>query len=408
MAVGRVFTKPVAAGLVAGDIGFAALRSVTDGAFDIELNGSLASVGGLDFSGASSMTDIASILSGALPSGLTASLRFGSVAIQTAAAGENATLDYAAAPGSGTDVSALLGLTRETGAQVWNGYTPAGLVAEAELVKTASHCNGRPVYGWTLDRAFRDTQEQKDFADWIESSAPAVFLAATNSVAAYNAADTTNIGYYASNKGYIRTATVYHNNAQVYPDISYLAFLLATNYSLPDSAVTMKFKQLDGIEPTMVTETQLAALNARRINVYTAVGNNSRTVREGVQGAETWFSDSIVNLDNFKEELQVEVYNVFLRNRKVPYTTKGQNLLVSAARKICAKYARNGVFADRDIEDPTTESGFTTVPATNITPVSVAFSTASERAERLAPPINITAYEASAMHRVSINVDVYN
>jgi len=66
------------------------------------------------------------------------------------------------------------------------------------------------------------------------------------------------------------------------------------------------------------------------------------------------------------------------------------------------------VFAPRDIESDTVESGFVTLPATNIVPVPVAFATTSERAARIAPPIKIDAYEAGAFHRVSINVDVYN
>ena len=235
-----------------------------------------------------------------------------------------------------------------------------------------------------------------------------MFSACTNSATAYNTADTTNIGYYCQNKGYIRTCVFYHDNPQVYPEVSYLAFALATNYSMPDAAVTLKFKQLDGIETVSMTETKLSALNARRINTYTLVGNNARTIREGVQAADTWFTDSIVNLDNFREELQVEVYNVFLRTPKVPYTTEGQNKLVSAARKICAKYTRNGVFADRDVEAPELESGYTTLPATSIEPVAVAFATTSERAARLAPPIHITAYEAGAFHKVSLRVDVFN
>jgi hypothetical protein len=48
------------------------------------------------------------------------------------------------------------------------------------------------------------------------------------------------------------------------------------------------------------------------------------------------------------------------------------------------------------------------VPATSITPVSIAYATASERALRVAPPISIVCYEAGAIHRVTINVSVFN
>ncbi|MDL2317125.1 DUF3383 domain-containing protein [Desulfovibrio sp. OttesenSCG-928-A18] len=410
LAVGRVFEDPVPAGLLAGDIRLTDLRVVEDGAFDIEVNGALVSVAGLDFSGCASLAQVAGVVAGAMPldAGLTVAVEYGGLCLSSVVLGDGATISYAEVPSQGTDVSSLLRLTKESGARLWQGYTPGGIAAEAALVRTASRCNQRLPYAWTLDARYRDTGAQKELADWAEALFPAWFSACTNAPSAYDATDTSNIGFYAMDKGYKRTSTIYHDNGLVYPDLSYAAYALATNYSLPDSAVTMKFKQLDGIEPSPLSETQLSALNARRINCYVYIGNNSRTVREGVQALDSWYTDSLVNLDNFREELQVEVYNVFLRSPKLPYTSAGQDKLVSAAARICRKYTRNGVFADRDVESDRVETGITTLPATNIEPVPVAFATASERASRTAPPILITAYEAGAFHKVSIRVDVYN
>jgi hypothetical protein len=407
LAVGRVCESPVAAGLIAGDIDFASLQGITNGAFDIEVNGALMQVASLDFAGVSTIEGIISLLTPKM-SGIAVQKKYGGLILETSTLGDLAALDYAASPTTGTDVSGLLGLTQAAGGQLWQGYTPQGLAAEAALVRLASRCNQKPPYGYIIDAKYRDTPDQKAMADWAESVTPAYFSACTNSITACNAADATNIGWYCNDKGYIRTGTIYHDNPQVYPDMSYLAFALATNYSLPDSAITMKFKQLDGIDPSLLTETQLATLIARRINSYVYIGNTSRTVREGVQALDTWYTDTLVNLDNFREELQVEVYNVFLRTPKAPYTSAGQNKLVSAAAKICRKYTANGVFASRDVEAPELESGYKTMPATTITPVPVAYATTSERAARMAPPIYIVAYEAGAMHKVSIMVDVYN
>lgn len=551
LAVGRVFESPVPAALVSGDIDFAALAQVQNGAFRLEVNQRPLQLAGLDFTGVTDLSGLAARLEQSLAAkraqspdspaaDLRASLKYGGLCLETVQSGDGAGLSYAqsplpeeesegaeeptapttpegaeepeepteptqteeqtgqtdnlsddqsdnqtanqtaeqseqpspaqqtdaqtdtqsdelsdnsptnpdanqqtANPGDAqtinlsdnqfanpaaasvaafsttasttastttplSDVSGLLGLTRAASARLWQGYTPAGLAAEAALVRQASICNGRPIYGWSLDGCWRDTDEQKRFADWIEPQAPAIFCGCTNSASAYTAGVTTNFGTYIQDKGYTRSAAFWHDNEQVYPDVSYLALALSVNYSLSDAAITLKFKELDGIEPAGLTETMLAVLTARNINCYTRVGNNARTVREGTQAAATWYTDTRVNLDNFREELQVEVYNAFLRNPKIPYTAAGQDLLVSAAAKICRKYTRNGVFAPRDVEAPELESGFTTLPAFDITPVPVAYSTASDRAARLAPPIQIVAYEAGAFHKVSIQVDVYN
>ncbi|CAK7078407.1 MAG: hypothetical protein MEBIL_02902 [Bilophila sp.] len=409
LAVGRVFTEPTAAELTGGQVALPGLANVTGGAFDIEVNDALVSVSGLSFDGTPTIAEVAEALNTALASkGVTVAASGNALRLVTTQAGDGASLGYAAAPSSGTDVSALLGLTSAKAASNIPGYTPGDLVSEIGLIQTAARCSGNAVYGWAIDAQYRDTDEQKAVADWAEGQSPAIFGACTNAPNAYDTANTTNIGYYAMNSGYRRTFTFYHDNPQVYPEMSYLALALSVNYALNNSTLTMKFKQLPGISTVPLTETQLAALESRRINTYVSIGNTSSVIREGVQAASDWFTDSLVNLDNYKEELQVEVYNVFLRNKKVPYTQAGQNLLVSAAAKINRRYTDNGTFAPRDVESDNTETGYDTLPATSITPASVAGATMSERAARIAPPIAITAYEAGAFHSVAIAVSVYN
>lgn len=397
--------------LTSGEIALADLYNVTDGAMTLVMNGATVNLYGLNFAtyGSSlTLNEVVQILTAAIGSNGLVEVSGQSIVISTNQKGEGVTIGYAYSASSITDLSAILALTQSTAASRIDGYTPGGLVSEVALIQTAARCAGRSVFAWTLDRQYRDTQDQKDFADWAEAQDQAYFSACTNSVQAYNTADTTNIGFYAHNKGYIKTSVMYHNNPQVYPDVSYAALALSVNYALENSTLTMKFKQLTGIETVPLTETQLSSLKARRINTYVSMGNSSSVVREGVQSADSWFTDSHVNLSNYKEELQVEVFNVFMRNKKVKYTSAGQDLLVSAAAKINNRYIRNGTFADREEETTDNETGYTTLPACTITPAPIYSATTSERANRVAPPIAIVAYEAGAFHSVAIDVTVYN
>lgn len=397
--------------LTSGEITLADLYNVTDGAMTLVMNGATVNLYGLNFAtyGSSlTLNEVVQILTAAIGSNGLVEVSGQSIVISTNQKGEGVTIDYAYSASSITDLSSILALTQSTAASRIDGYTPGGLVSEVALIQTAARCAGRSVFAWTLDRQYRDTQDQKDFADWAEAQDQAYFSACTNSVQAYNTADTTNIGFYAHNKGYIKTSVMYHNNPQVYPDVSYAALALSVNYALENSTLTMKFKQLTGIETVPLTETQLSSLKARRINTYVSMGNSSSVVREGVQSADSWFTDSHVNLSNYKEELQVEVFNVFMRNKKVKYTSAGQDLLVSAAAKINNRYIRNGTFADREEETTDNETGYTTLPACTITPAPIYSATTSERANRVAPPIAIVAYEAGAFHSVAIDVTVYN
>ena len=397
--------------LTSGEIVLADLYNVTDGAMTLVMNGAMVNLYGLNFAtyGSSlTLNEVVQILTAAIGSNGLVEVSGQSIVISTNQKGEGVTIGYASSASSITDLSSILALTQSTAASRIDGYTPGGLVSEVALIQTAARCAGRSVFAWTLDRQYRDTQDQKDFADWAEAQDQAYFSACTNSVQAYNTADTTNIGFYAHNKGYIKTSVMYHNNPQVYPDVSYAALALSVNYALENSTLTMKFKQLTGIETVPLTETQLSSLKARRINTYVSMGNSSSVVREGVQSADSWFTDSHVNLSNYKEELQVEVFNVFMRNKKVKYTSAGQDLLVSAAAKINNRYIRNGTFADREEETTDNETGYTTLPACTITPAPIYSATTSERANRVAPPIAIVAYEAGAFHSVAIDVTVYN
>lgn len=397
--------------LTSGEITLADLYNVTDGAMTLVMNGATVNLYGLNFAtyGSSlTLNEVAQILTAAIGSNGLVEVSGQSIVISTNQKGEGVTIGYASSASSITDLSAILALTQSTAVSRIDGYTPGGLVSEVALIQTAARCAGRSVFAWTLDRQYRDTQDQKDFADWAEAQDQAYFSACTNSVQAYNTADTTNIGFYAHNKGYIKTSVMYHNNPKVYPDVSYAALALSVNYALENSTLTMKFKQLTGIETVPLTETQLSSLKARRINTYVSMGNSSSVVREGVQSADSWFTDSHVNLSNYKEELQVEVFNVFMRNKKVKYTSAGQDLLVSAAAKINNRYIRNGTFADREEETTDNETGYTTLPACTITPAPIYSATTSERANRVAPPIAIVAYEAGAFHSVAIDVTVYN
>lgn len=397
--------------LTSGEITLADLYNVTDGAMTLVMNGATVNLYGLNFAtygNSLTLNEVVQILTAAIGSNGLVEVSDKSIVISTNQKGEGVTIGYASFASAITDLSAILALTQSTAASRIDGYTPGGLVSEVALIQTAARCAGRSVFAWTLDRQYRDTQDQKDFADWAEAQDQAYFSACTNSVQAYNTADTTNIGFYAHNKGYIKTSVMYHNNPQVYPDVSYAALALSVNYALENSTLTMKFKQLTGIETVPLTETQLSSLKARRINTYVSMGNSSSVVREGVQSADSWFTDSHVNLSNYKEELQVEVFNVFMRNKKVKYTSAGQDLLVSAAAKINNRYIRNGTFADREEETTDNETGYTTLPACTITPAPIYSATTSERANRVAPPIAIVAYEAGAFHSVAIDVTVYN
>lgn len=411
IAVGKVFSEDQGAYLLSGGISsLDAVKAVTNGAFNITIDGTVKNITGLDFSSATDVDGVAGVINTAL-TGATCTVYHDNLIIRDTTTGAESTISYAGAPASGTDVSALLGLTEATGASYADGYVAGtSLADELQAIADAGTRAGLFFYGWTLDSEYRDTEDQEAAANWINArSFRAVGAMCTNNANAYNPASTANNGYKATEQGLAAINYTYDDNSQVYPEISYLANFLAVDYNQENSTIAGKFKDADGITAVNFPdiETNVQTLNERRINTITGViGQTLKFFREGNQSSSAWSTDGWVNVCNFISELEVEILNVFLRNKKVPYTPDGQNLLIAAASKICNKYKRNGSFSDGMEEDSTSETGYKVIPAFDIQIQEISSTTAAQRAAHIGTPMTITVNDAGWMGSININVDV--
>lgn len=399
-AVGMVFDADQPAIVVGGQgIDISSLTSITDGSMVIQVGATATTLTGLDFHSCADLDDVVTVLGSLFTANGTG------VIATSAADGVEQIAAYAVAHTSGTDVSALLKLTASTAAGKESGYDYVSLEDEANRVQDYAVAAGRRVYGWVLDSEFRVTADQETFAAWVAANERNIAVLCTNEPGSLVAATTTDLASELKAAGNEAVAVVYHDNEQSFPDVSYMAKLIGTDYNGANTAMDMKFKNFPGIDTVAVTETQLSALLAKRGNVLTNT-RDSRVVRDGTNAAVGWQSAVRVDVDNFVEEIQTAVFNVFLKNRKIPYTYKGQMLLVSAAQNICNKYIRNGVFADRRVEDEAAEDGYSILPACKAIPVAIETATDSMRNAHIGPPIQITGYLSGSIHKVTINVAV--
>lgn len=410
VAVGRVFNNPIPAVLTGGSSVLIdqSLTGITSGSLSLTIDGTVLNMTGLDFSSVTEFVDLLRILnSQANGKCIFSGTPDGELICTSATSGDTSTIDFPGTPESGTNVASLLKLTADDGASKYDGYTPAGLVSECQLIARASENNGRKIFGWCLDSKYRDTSDAKDVAAWIMTDVWHKFgVFCTNLKTAYNTSDTTNIGYVLQQNGNTACATLWHDNPQYFPDVSYMAEALSPNYALNDSTITLKFKDLDGIPTSAVDTTMVSALTSRNINCFTAVGNNARTVRQGTNAKTNIWTDTYINICNFVEELQTDVYNVFLRNKKVPFSKNGQNLVVSAITATCQRYVANGSFAPREIEDKQAQDGVGYEPAFKVEPQPLSSVPPAQRAARIGTPVLVTVNEAGAMHSIKISVNV--
>lgn len=377
--------------LAGGTVTPASLTSISDGAFKISVNGDEKDITGLDFASAGSAgTDVSSLLG--LTSGAGASVVNGTTTPVV-------------------DISEMLGLTQESGASLQaSGYVAGSITEELAANRAYIQSIGSNAYGWSLDAEYRDTQDAQDFASWVNGlGVEGVTCIVTNNPNVLNASDTSNIAYICNSMNYQGVATFYHDNAQVYPDVAYLATLQSVNYATANSVLDMKFKNLGSIPAVTLPDlnTNLTTLDNKHCNTITYWGTrDALCVRNGDQSSSLWRSDLWVNVCNFIAELKINVANVFLRNKKIPYTVAGQTLLTSATTQTCDAYVTNGSFADREYADSTSENGVSLAKAYTITPQPISSSTPAQRRAGIGTPFAIVLNDSGSMRSIAISVEV--
>lgn len=396
------------------DVQITALMAVSDGNLKLTIAGVDYSLNAMDFSSASTLELIASVIQAALTSAtapatcsvVSATGGAQEIVIETTGTGILQTMAYPVTTGTGTFVGAMLNMTALTGGVVVSGTVPSDIAGELQNIQNAANASDYFIYGWCLDMNLRDVDIQLSAATWAGAQAQAIMPLVSNDASATDAAYTTDLASELGSTSNKRVVPIWHDNAQQYPDVSILAYMLSTNYRLKDSTRTAKFKVLPEITTVTLTETEYAALLAKGYNCYTNMGGDVYTYREGSAYANSWYMDTVINVDNFVEDLSVNVYNVFLRNKKVPFTRAGVLLLTAACKKTGEQYVYNGSFADREVEDDTSDVGYSVTPAVVVEPTPIYQSSASDRAARIGPPIAITCQDAGAIHSIELNVEI--
>lgn len=410
IAVGKIFESDQAAYLLSSSVNLNSLVNIANGSFQITIDGTVKTLSSLSFGATPTLSSVASVINTALSTDGSCEVYHGKLLIKSATTGVESTISYASAAEAGTDVSSALGLTESAGAIAQDGYKAGSISEEMQKIADAGVAMGTFFYGWTIDREYRDTEDQSEATTWVNARGiRACGSFCTNNANAYDATNTTNNGYVAMNSGFAGVNYVYDDNPQVYPEISYLANFLAVNYSGTNTTIAGKFKDADGIAAVNFPniETNVEALKTRHINTITGiVGQTIKYFREGVQSSSAWSTDGWINACNFVAELEINILNVFLRNNKIAYTVEGQNLLIAAASKTCNKYKQNGSYADGVEEDLTSETGYKTIPACAIEIQELSATTAAQRAAHIGTPLTITLNDAGWMGSIAINVNV--
>lgn len=382
--------------------------AISSGAFNYSRNGAaVTTISGLNFSAATNLNGVASVINAALAgnAAVTWNAAYSRFEITSSTTGAGSSISFLTAPPAGQDISTLLGMrSTSSGAYVANGIAAETAV---EAVAKFDQDYGQSWYAAVLPGA--------SSGDHLEVSA---FLEATNTkhiygittqdAAVLNASSTTDLPSQLKALRRQKTVVLYSSSSQ-FAVCSLLAKALGVDYTANSNVITLMYKQLPGIVAESLNSTQASAVEAKNCNVFVNYNNDTAIVQRGTVSSGS-FIDISTGTDWLAVTLQQSLYNLLYTSpTKIPQTDAGVQLLTTTCEAVCSQAVINGLLAP----GVWNSAGFGLLAQGDFMPKGyyvyaprVATQNPADRAARKAPPIQVAAKLAGAVHDVTVAVTV--
>ena len=438
--IGRWATEPTQARLNGAlldeyQTDIAIWQAISNGGFNIAIDGISRTIVGLDFSGVSNLNAVAGIITDAL-AGMAVCVwnatlrRFEITANST---GSTSVLGYA------TEPSNAVGLATEAGQQINTeagvhiivtssiGATDiSGMLGLAEGMayppvdgidsETPEECAMRMVdlsadwYGLMFAARKPITTEQHvDVAALIEASEIShIYGITTDNKAVLDASITTDIASRLQSLSYQRSFVDFSTTAR-YTAAAIFGRAFSVNFRASNSTITLMFKEQVGVPSEKLSAQQAATLKKKNCNVFVLYNNGKAILQHGTM-AGGWFFDERHGLDWLQNLMQTEVFNLlYTSNTKIPQTEQGMGYIDAVLTKCCGQGVVNGLVAPGIWNsDPIgqLERGAALTSGFYIYHQPIADQIQSDREQRKAPPFQVALKLAGAVHSVDVLVAV--
>ncbi|MDH0638196.1 DUF3383 domain-containing protein [Pseudomonas sp. GD03860] len=409
--IGRWAKTPSSARLNGGALSIAqqALANftvITAGSMKITVDGTLKTLSALNFSAAANLNAVAAIVTTAL-AGATCvwNANYSRFEITSPTTGATSALTYASSTGTGTDVSALLGLVTGVASAPVNG-----IVAET-LINCVTNLAGLSSnwYGLQIADASPSDADVLGVAAFIEGASPSrIFGVTAQAAIALDPNSTADIAYKLKAANYKRTFCQYSSSSP-YAAASIFGRAFTVNFQGNNTTITLKFKQEPGVTAESLNTTQAGALKAKNCNVFVNYNNDTAIIQEGVM-ANGYFFDEVHGLDWLQNDLQTAVYNLLYTGQtKIPQTNQGINRIVTTIDSRCDQAVNNGLSAPGQWNGPNVgalTSGQYLTKGYYVYANPIDSQSQADREARKAPVIQVALKLAGAVHFADVIVNV--
>lgn len=380
--------------------------AITNGSFNVTIDGTVKNVTSLNFSAVTNLNGVASAITTALASAGTCTWDGERFTITSATTGATSTVSYVTSGGTGTSIATKLKLVTSIASPPVDGIAAETLLAAVSDLADMSN----DWYGLTVATTTPPADaDHIAVAGYIEAAGQSHIYGVTiTNSSVLSSTVTTDLASVLQDANYKRTFTQYSSSSP-YAAASLYGRAFTVDFTANNSTITLKFKQEPGVTAETLTESQAATLKAKNCNVFVAYNNDTAIIQEGVM-ANGYFFDEVHGTDWLQNDIQTSVYNLlYTSTTKIPQTDAGINQIATTIEASLGRAVNNGLVAPGIWN----ADGFGALSRGQALPKgyyvyvpAVASQSQADREARKAPTIQCAIKLAGAVHSANVIVNV--
>lgn len=306
------------------------LKAIGDGALILDVDGVTISLADINLSSATSLSDVAELLTTALGSmSAGVSIKYSalhkSFIITSSSNGAESSVSFGQTTASGTDLSNVLNLTQELGAVISAGSNELSVAANIAAIRAVTENWFSYTALWTAGN-----NEMLELAAWASANYGWLYVPYSESAMLPEQTIDTDIASLLIENAYDHTAIIY--GSRLYA-VMLMGAIAGVAWQRRNGVMTFAFKSQSGLAAYVTDETEAQALEKKRCNYYGRFATrNSEFVflYPGVLSASIYgFIDSYVNAVWLNNSLQLALMNGLTSVNSAPYNEAGYTLIRS-------------------------------------------------------------------------------
>ena len=319
------------------------------GELDITIDGTPVSLTDIDFSGATSLAEIATLLTNdlnAVVTGATVTYSKYGFEIRGNTTGSSGAITF----GTG-DVAIAMGFIQAL------GKISLGLDIETPVQALAAAASqGIVTVGLVTHKKYRDKtvepagQNTADIAAWAEGS-KRIFCNTTNYIGVLSSVVESDVATILKNLSFRFTLTTYSRDEALYPSASVFGRAASVNFESIGSTITLNLKQMPGVVAEDLTPGEFAVLRSKFASAVVRIGKTVNAYTDSRMASGSWL-DTTHGLMWLENRCETDMFNLMYgSNTKVPYTQEGINRVAAVLNRSLNAAVRNGLAAPGYLPD---------------------------------------------------------